>query len=165
MVSRVAVGVGAFVTAFLLGFALILRFRPKPALKLVRQFNKRVLNPLMLLRAGGRGWYAGTVEHVGRRSGRTYLTPVVVEPTPDGFIIPLPYGADVDWLRNVLAAGHCVIHYKGIITASGEPEVVDCTVALPLVPARVGRTWQLFGITRFLKLKQLTPAVEPTTSS
>ncbi len=28
-------------------------------------------------------------------------------------MIPLPYGSDVDWYRNVEAAGHCTISWKG----------------------------------------------------
>jgi hypothetical protein len=35
----------------------------------VRVFNKRVLNPVMLLVAGRKYWYAGVIEHTGRRSG------------------------------------------------------------------------------------------------
>jgi len=30
------------------------------------------------------------------RSGHPYTTPVVAEPISDGFLIPLPYGVDVD---------------------------------------------------------------------
>lgn len=79
----------------------------------VRKFNKRVLNPLMLRMAGSKHWYAAVVEHTGRRSGKQYATPVAAEQTPDGFIIPLPYGVGVDWLRNVLAAGHATIRADG----------------------------------------------------
>jgi hypothetical protein len=31
----------------------------------------------------------------------------MVEPTTDGVVIALTYGPEVDWYRNVLAAGHC----------------------------------------------------------
>lgn len=51
----------------------------------------------------------GLVEHRGRRSGRTFRTPVNVFPVPDGFVIALTYGADSDWVRNVLAAGGCTV--------------------------------------------------------
>jgi deazaflavin-dependent oxidoreductase (nitroreductase family) len=43
------------------------------------------------------------VEHVGRRSGKTYRTPVSVFRTRDGVAILLPYGTDRDWVRNVQA--------------------------------------------------------------
>jgi deazaflavin-dependent oxidoreductase (nitroreductase family) len=47
----------------------------------------------------------GVVEHRGRRSGRTYRTPVNLFRTDTGYLIALTYGADSDWVRNVLAAG------------------------------------------------------------
>ena len=43
--------------------------------------------------------------HRGRRSGRSYRTPVNIFATPDGYVIALPYGPGSDWVRNVLAAG------------------------------------------------------------
>ena len=45
--------------------------------------------------------------HQGRRSGRTYRTPVNVFPTADGVRIALTYGSDSDWVKNVLASGGC----------------------------------------------------------
>ncbi len=81
----------------------------KRFLNRVRQFNKRFLNPAVLTVAGHHRSPYAVVHHVGRHSGRMYSTPVVVESTPNGFIIPLPYGSDVDWCRNILAAGRCTI--------------------------------------------------------
>jgi deazaflavin-dependent oxidoreductase (nitroreductase family) len=49
------------------------------------------------------------VRHTGRRSGRIYETPIIVQPTDGGFVIALTYGPDVDWYRNVLAANSCDI--------------------------------------------------------
>ena len=73
----------------------------------IRRFNRAILNPLML-RVADRfhGTYPAVVHHVGRRSGRRYRTPVVAQPIRGGFVIPLPYGTDTDWCRNVRAAGH-----------------------------------------------------------
>ncbi len=55
----------------------------------------------------------GVVVHYGRRTGRTYQTPVNVFRTDDGFVLALVYGADTDWVRNVLAAGGCELHTRG----------------------------------------------------
>lgn len=53
------------------------------------------------------------VRHVGRRSGRTYETPLILARTPAGFVAELTYGPNVDWYRNVMAAGGCtVIHHR-----------------------------------------------------
>ena len=61
----------------------------------------------------GRGPLA-LVRHVGRRTGRTYETPLVLARTPDGFVAELTYGAEVDWYRNVTAAGRCVVVQRGV---------------------------------------------------
>jgi deazaflavin-dependent oxidoreductase (nitroreductase family) len=52
-------------------------------------------------------WLPGfaVVVHRGRRSGRSYRTPVNIFPTPDGYVIVLTYGRSADWVRNVVAAG------------------------------------------------------------
>jgi deazaflavin-dependent oxidoreductase (nitroreductase family) len=65
------------------------------------------------------------IEHRGRRSGKVYRTPVVVRPTGDGFIVPMPWGEGTDWYRNVRAAGECVIHWKGRDYPLVQPELVD----------------------------------------
>ena len=49
------------------------------------------------------------VRHTGRRSGKTYETPIIVQPVDGGFVIALTYGPDVDWYKNVLAANSCDI--------------------------------------------------------
>ena len=81
------------------------RSRNRAVLDRIREANKRWLNPAMLYLAGRPHWYASRVEHVGRRSGRPYATPVVAVPVEGGLVIPLPYGPDVDWCRNLRAAG------------------------------------------------------------
>src|SRR5207249_904556 len=49
----------------------------------------RFFNPLVLSLAGTRFLpLYGVIEHHGRRSGKVYRTPVVVQPTSDGFIVP-----------------------------------------------------------------------------
>ena len=59
----------------------------------VRAFNKHVLNPVMLHFALHKHFYAGVVRHIGRRSGKPYVTPAVVDRVADGFILPLAYGS------------------------------------------------------------------------
>ena len=53
------------------------------------------------------------IRHVGRKSGRTYETPVVLAQVPEGFIAELTYGENVNWYRNIVAAGGCgVVHHR-----------------------------------------------------
>jgi deazaflavin-dependent oxidoreductase (nitroreductase family) len=72
--------------------------------------------------------YAAVIRHIGRRSGKTYATPVVADRVTDGFILPLPYGTRVDWLRNVLAAGRATIQVSGHAYDVVEPEIIDAAL-------------------------------------
>ncbi|MGB3551271.1 MAG: hypothetical protein WA993_11305, partial [Candidatus Binatus sp.] len=47
------------------------------------------------------------VHHVGRMSGRNYSTPVVAFRSRKRFVIPMTYGRDVDWARNIVKAHGC----------------------------------------------------------
>jgi|GEM_PF-299170 len=155
--ARALRALGTVALAFLIGWGLILRFRPQPLLSRVRQFNKRILNPAMLQLAGRRFWYASSIEHVGRHSGRSYVTPVVAEPIAEGFVVPLPYGTDVDWLRNVLISGTCTIKRHGDEYRCEKPVVVAMEEVAAQLPNRLRRTWGLLGIRDALTLKVVSP--------
>lgn len=79
-------------------------------LRLVKNTVNRVAIPIA---RSGHGPLA-LIRHVGRRTGRTYETPLVLARIPDGFVAELTYGADVDWYRNVTAAGRCVVVKHGV---------------------------------------------------
>src|SRR5215217_1461253 len=91
----------------------------------------RPVNRLVLLLAGTRFLpLYGVISHRGRHSGKAYRTPVVVRPTSDGFIVPMPWGERTDWYRNVRAAGECVIRWKGRNYPLVQPELVNDLTAL-----------------------------------
>src|ERR1051326_9185889 len=74
------------------------------------RLGTRHLNPCMLsLARSGRVPMVAVIHHRGRRSGRAYTTPLAARKTKDGFVIPLTFGKQVDWFRNVQAAGGCTI--------------------------------------------------------
>jgi deazaflavin-dependent oxidoreductase (nitroreductase family) len=75
-----------------------------PLTRTVARLNRNGLNRVMRHVAP---WLPGTavVVHRGRRSGRSYRTPVNIFRSPDGYVIGLVYGPTSDWVRNVLAAG------------------------------------------------------------
>lgn len=91
----------------------------------MRVFNKRLLNPFAIRFAGRPFAPYGIVRHVGRRSGQRYDTPVLVSTVGDQFVIPLPYGTDVDWYRNVRAADECTVVYGGSAYRAESPRLVD----------------------------------------
>jgi deazaflavin-dependent oxidoreductase (nitroreductase family) len=84
---------------------------------------KYTLNPLTRRLARSSFGPFSIVRHVGRRSGKVYETPIIVAPIKDGFVIELTYGPDVDWHKNVLAAGGCnvVWHGKEFVIDTIEP--------------------------------------------
>jgi deazaflavin-dependent oxidoreductase (nitroreductase family) len=127
-----------------------------PVTDAARAFNKRISNPAMMKLAGRRYWFASVIRHTGRRSGREYANPVVALPTTDGFLISLPYGEGVDWLKNVLAAGRATIEVKGETWVVVEPEVVDRESVQLLVPRRFRLLFDLAGIERCLKVRSLS---------
>ena len=93
-----------------------------PVSKRVARFNRRFLNRLTLRVAGHLPGFA-IVIHVGRRSGRAYRTPVNAFRTDDGYIIALTYGAQSDWVKNVLAAGSCELQTRGRWVRLSNPRV------------------------------------------
>lgn len=95
-----------------------------------REINKRYFNPLVLKFAGSRRTNNGVIFHEGRKSGRSYATPVTPLPVSDGFVIALPYGDDTDWGRNILAAGQCTIQWRGETYTLDNPEVLDLQTVL-----------------------------------
>jgi hypothetical protein len=112
----------------------------------IRWFNKRVLNPWVLTVAGRRHSSYAALRHQGRRTGRLYWTPVVAHPTPEGFVIALPYGSDVEWCRNILAAGRCHLRREGAAYDLAQPLLVDSSIALPQLPRRYEALLRLFGL-------------------
>src|SRR6478672_13409758 len=92
------------------------------------RFNRHVTNPIQRLWAGWLPSYA-IIEHVGRRSGKPYRTPVNAFTTSvdgkPGVAVPLAYGPDRDWLKNLNAAGSGKMRRSGKTIGIAHPQVVD----------------------------------------
>ena len=128
----------------------------RPLRNVARSLNKHVLNPAMLRMAGRKYWYAAAISHTGRRSGKTYTTPIVADRIAHGFIIPLPYGTSVDWLRNVLASGQATITAGGQSYQVTTPEIVDAASALPQMPPLRRRILHGLNVENYLKVEVVT---------
>lgn len=76
----------------------------------------------------GRGPFS-LVRHVGRRTGRTYETPIILAAVDGGFVAELTYGTEVAWYQNV-PAGHCIVVVKGL------EYPIDCIEPYPVVAGR-----------------------------
>lgn len=88
------------------------------------RFNRHVTNPIQRLWAGWAPSF-GILDHVGRRSGKTYRTPLSVFSTDEGVAILLTYGPDRDWLKNITAAGGATMRRHGKTIRLTDPRVVS----------------------------------------
>jgi deazaflavin-dependent oxidoreductase (nitroreductase family) len=100
------------------------------------RFNRYVTNPIQRMWAGWLPPFA-IVEHVGRRSGKQYRTPVnafytSVDGKP-GVAILLTYGPDRDWLKNLTAAGGGKMRRNAKTFGIVDPRVVSKAEAAPHV--------------------------------
>ena len=89
----------------------------------------RATRPLAMRSAGMENSNTSVVRHVGRRSGRTYETPVVAVEHDDSFLIALPYGKRTDWMKNVLASGTATVVPHGRTYGTDQPQVIPMTDA------------------------------------
>ena len=119
------------------------------------QVVKRVNGVLTPLAARGVIGVWAVIHHTGRRSGKTYATPIAVETLGDAFIIGLPYGEGVDWCRNVLAAGTATITWRGVDHRVAKPEIIDRAAADPAYSAPLRIALRIFRIKRFLRLTRV----------
>ena len=114
----------------------------------------RATRPLALRSAGKQGSGTSVVRHVGRRSGRTYETPVVAARRDDSFFIALPYGKRTDRLKNVLADGSAVIVTNGRAYEVDRPEVIPMTDATAWFRPREQRMHRQFHVDAALRVYQ-----------
>jgi deazaflavin-dependent oxidoreductase (nitroreductase family) len=105
------------------------------------RFNRHVTNPIQRLWAGYLPTF-GILEHVGRKSGKTFRTPLTVFSTADGVAILLTYGPNRDWLKNITAAGGGRIKRHGRTFAVSDPQVVTRDEAAGHI---IGATRFMFG--------------------
>ena len=121
----------------------------------LRPFTTRLFNPLSR-HVAGRLPSFGILSYVGRKSGRFYRTPLNVFKRGDGYVFALTYGSEVDWVKNVLAAGEADLRTRGRDVHLVEPEVfVDPTRHLMPLPVRI--ILRLNNVSEFLRMRQSPP--------
>ena len=133
--------------------------RPSRLVAVVMGPLTKVLNPVMRKLAGRKHMrMAAQIRHVGRRSGRPYVTPAGARLAGDRFVIPLTFGNQSDWSRNVRAAGGCTIKLEGTEYRAVEPELADRDQAAPVVRAAFGPAeramFRMLGIRQYLLLRR-----------
>lgn len=120
----------------------------------------RLTAPLTRALAGRRFFPLwAVVRHVGRKTGRSLTVPVAVKATPELFIVVLPWGSCTNWARNVLAAGGCVVRWKGADHRTDRPEVVGVGDARPYYSRfEWVVTQRVFRAESFLLLQRMAPS-------
>lgn len=102
----------------------------------MRHVNRVFTNPIM----GTFAWLVpplAVIHHKGRKSNRSYRSPVVAFPTAKGFVIPMTYGRDVDWARNLIAAKGGEVQQLGVRHRVHNPRIVGGKHAYPYLPVIV----------------------------
>jgi deazaflavin-dependent oxidoreductase (nitroreductase family) len=119
------------------------------------QFNKVATNRVFRLIAP---WMIGfcMLEHRGRRSGRVYRIPIMIFRSRTGFVVALTYGAETDWVKNVIAAGGCDIKSRGHEYRLINPRIVhdESRSAMPPIIRQFLGTQQVYD---FLHLDAQRP--------
>lgn len=117
-----------------------------------RHIATRYLNPLIRPVAGWAPGF-GILLYRGRRSGRIYRTPINVFRRDDVYVFFLTYGPDVQWVKNVLAAGRCTVRTRGHEMELVEPELVN-DPERRLMPPPVRVMGRLLGATWFVRMRR-----------
>jgi deazaflavin-dependent oxidoreductase (nitroreductase family) len=105
----------------------------------------------------GTRWFRlwAVLHHVGRRSGRAFETPVVALPIAGGFLIPLPFGDETQWLKNLEAADRAGLRRGGHDYVIDRPEVVDLETAGADLPTPIRFASGRLGINHFVRVHQV----------
>jgi deazaflavin-dependent oxidoreductase (nitroreductase family) len=108
-------------------------------------------------RFAGRRWFPlwAILRHTGRTSGASYATTVVALRTPDGFVIPLPFGDATQWAKNLFAAGGGSLRSHGREYRIVEPRIVDREIAGAYLPRYLQFAAGRFGLRQYVMVRSL----------
>lgn len=100
--------------------------------------------------------------HRGRKSGRTYRTPMNVFRRGTDYYFFLTYGSDVQWVKNVLAARSCSIGTRGRVVELVEPELVTDPDLRPAPPPVHFVERRIAGVMQYLRMRASDRPAEPS---
>ena len=132
---------------------------PRTRLQFLRPFTTRFVNPITRLVAG---WLPGfgIIRYRGRKSGKEYRTPMNIFRKGDRMFFALTYGSDVQWVKNVLAAGELDVRSMGREIHLIDPELyVDPGRRDMPLPVRL--VLGLMNVTEFLRMRIDRPECFP----
>lgn len=113
------------------------------------RFNRVVTNRLTRPFATRLGGFA-VLHHVGRKTGRSYETPLNAWRADEGVVVALTYGKNVDWLRNVQTSEESTLTMTGEDLRVGPPEALRGERGFDLTPAWVVPILKMLGVDQFV---------------
>ena len=113
----------------------------------------------LVLPLAGRRWNPvfALVLHRGRRTGRTYKAPVAARRVEGGFVIYLAFGAQVDWHRNLLAAGGGMIRWRGRDYPVTTPTRIEASQAVAAFDPVQRVLMRITGVDGFVRMLDADP--------
>jgi deazaflavin-dependent oxidoreductase (nitroreductase family) len=119
--------------------------------EVLRPFTRRFVNPLTRRVADRLPGFA-VLWYVGRKTGQLRSTPMNVFRRGETYVFALTYGPDVQWVKNVVAAGTCEIVTRGVRVTLVDPQLfVDPKASLMPLPVRL--FLRLNRVTHFLRMR------------
>ena len=130
---------------------MLVAMAPRTRFAFLRPFTIRFINPLTRRIAG---WLPafGILLYRGRKTGREYRTPMNVFRHGDEYVFALTYGSDVQWVKNILAAGECGLRTRGRTIRLIEP-VLFVDPERRRMPFPVRQVLGVMRVTEFLRMR------------
>ncbi len=117
-----------------------------------RRLVNRYVNPITRPVAKKLPAFA-VLTHRGRKTGRTFRTPINVFRRGNDYFFFLTYGSDVQWVKNVLAAGSCSIETRGRVVELVEPELITDPELRPAPPHVRFVERRIAGATQYVRMR------------
>ena len=116
--------------------------------------NLRFSNAFMRPIAAWLPWFA-VLEHIGRTSGTVRRTALMAfHRKPDRWVMALTYGTEVQWLRNVVAAGGGRLQSRGRWVEVTDPRQFR-DASRSSVPWLVRPMLALLGVSEFVEMREV----------
>jgi deazaflavin-dependent oxidoreductase (nitroreductase family) len=117
-----------------------------------RHVAKRYVNPVTRPLARRLPAF-GLLTYQGRKTGRTYQTPINVFRRGDAYFFFLTYGSDVEWVKNILSTGRCSLETRGQVVELVEPELITDPELRPAPPVVRFVERRIAGVTNYLRMR------------
>jgi deazaflavin-dependent oxidoreductase (nitroreductase family) len=95
----------------------------------------------------------GVLTHRGRKTGRAYRTPINVFRQGEQYYFFLTYGSDVQWVKNIIAAGSCSLETRGRVVRLVDPELITDPELRPAPTVVRFVEGRIAGVTQYLRMR------------